>query len=82
VSDVGRGLRSVARGRFAGQLVQILVTVVVLLALPSPVRSFMPLVAIAVVVAAIGIAFVARARPDGALVCVGATSGRSGRRHP
>jgi uncharacterized membrane protein YbhN (UPF0104 family) len=66
VSDVGRGLRSVAWERFAGQIVQILVTVVVLLALPSPVRSFMPLVAIAVVVAVLGIALVARARPDGA----------------
>jgi uncharacterized membrane protein YbhN (UPF0104 family) len=66
VSDVGRGLRSVAWERFAGQVVQILVTVVVLFALPSPVRSFMPLVAIAVVVAVLGIVLVARARPDGA----------------
>ena len=66
VSDVGRGLRSVAWERFAGQVVQILLTVVVLLALPSPVRSFMPLVAIAVVVAVLGIVLVARARPDGA----------------
>jgi uncharacterized membrane protein YbhN (UPF0104 family) len=66
VSDVGRGLRSVAWERFAGQIVQILLTVVVLLALPSPVRSFMPLVAIAVVVAVLGIVLVARARPDGA----------------
>ena len=66
VSDVGRGLRSVAWERFAGQVVQVLLTVVVLLALPSPVRSFMPLVAIAVVVAVLGIVLVARARPDGA----------------
>jgi glycosyltransferase 2 family protein len=42
------------------------VTVVVLLALPSPVRSSMPLVAIAVVVAVLGIVLVARARPAGA----------------
>jgi uncharacterized membrane protein YbhN (UPF0104 family) len=66
VSDVGRGLRSVAWERFAGQVVQVLLTVVVLLALPSPVRSFMPLVAIAVVVAVLAIVLVARARPDGA----------------
>jgi glycosyltransferase 2 family protein len=66
VSDVGRGLRSVAWERFAGQVVQVLLTVIVLLALPSPVRSFMPLVAIAVVVAVLGIVLVARARPDGA----------------
>ena len=55
VSDVGRALRAVAWERFAGQVVQVLLTVVVLLALPSPVHSFMPLVAIAVVVAVFGI---------------------------
>jgi uncharacterized membrane protein YbhN (UPF0104 family) len=66
VHDVGRALRSVAWERFAGQVVQVLLTVIVLLALPSPVRSFMPLVAIAVVVAMFGVVLVARARPDGA----------------
>jgi preprotein translocase subunit SecG len=66
VSDVGGGLRSVAWERFAGQAVQILLTVAVLLALPSPVRPFMPAVAIAIVVAVIGIVLLARARPDGA----------------
>jgi uncharacterized membrane protein YbhN (UPF0104 family) len=66
VSDVGRGLRSVAWERFAGQFVQILLTVVVLLVLPSPVRSFIPLVAVAVVVALLGVVLVARLRPDGA----------------
>jgi glycosyltransferase 2 family protein len=63
--DLGRALRSVAWERFAGQLVQILLTVIVLLALPSPVRPLMPLVAIAVVVALAGLALVARARVDG-----------------
>src|SRR5436305_9493430 len=66
VSDVGGALRSVAWERFAGQVVQVLLTVVVLLALPSPVRSFMPPVAMAVVVVVIGIVLVARARPNGA----------------
>jgi glycosyltransferase 2 family protein len=66
VSDVGRGLRSVAWERFAGQVIQILLTVVLLLVLPSPVRSVMPLVAIAVVVAVLGLVLVGRARPDGA----------------
>ena len=66
VSDVGRGLRSVAWERFAGQVVQVVLMVVVLLALPSPVRSLMPLAAIAVVVAGVAIVLVARARPDGA----------------
>lgn len=65
-STVGRGLRSVAWERFAGQVVQILVTVVVLLALPSPVRSAMPLVAIVVVAALLGGALMLRARPAGA----------------
>ena len=48
-----------------GQVVQVVLTVVVLLALPSPVRSSMPLVAVAVVVAALGVVLVARARPGG-----------------
>jgi uncharacterized membrane protein YbhN (UPF0104 family) len=65
VRDVGRALRSVGWERFAGQLVQVLLTVIVLLALPSPVHSFMPLAAIAVVVTVIGVGLVARARPDG-----------------
>src|ERR1700742_4236234 len=62
VSDVGRALRAVAWERFAGQLVQIFLTVLVLLVLPSPVRSFMPLMAIAVVVGVLGVGLVARAR--------------------
>jgi len=61
--DVGLGLRAVAWERLAGQVVQVVLTVVVLLALPSPVRSSMPLVAIGVVVAAAGVVLLARARP-------------------
>jgi|tagenome__1003787_1003787.scaffolds.fasta_scaffold20949466_4 hypothetical protein len=63
VSDVGRGVRAVVWERSAGQLVQVVLTVAVLLALPSPVHAFMPFVAIAVVVAAAGVMLVARARP-------------------
>jgi uncharacterized membrane protein YbhN (UPF0104 family) len=63
VSDVGRGLRAVAWERSAGQVVQVVLTVAVLLVLPSPVRSFMPLVAIALVAAVAGVALVARVRP-------------------
>jgi uncharacterized membrane protein YbhN (UPF0104 family) len=63
VRDVGRGLRAVVWERSAGQVVQVVLTVVVLLALPSPVQSSMPLVAIAVVVAAAGVVIVARLRP-------------------
>jgi uncharacterized membrane protein YbhN (UPF0104 family) len=65
VSDVGRALRAVAWERFAGQVVQVLLTVVVLLALPSPVQSSMPLMAIAVVGATSCVMLVARARPGG-----------------
>src|SRR4051794_23539000 len=65
VSDVGRALRAVAWERGAGQVVQVVLTVVVLLALPSPVHSFMPLVAIAVVAAVPCVVLVARARRGG-----------------
>ena len=64
--DVGRGLRAVAWERTAGQVVQALLTLVVLLALPSPVRTFVVPLAIGVVGASIGVALlVDRARPRG-----------------
>ncbi len=63
VSDVSRGLRAVAWERSAGQVVQAVLTVVVLIALPSPVRSWMPVVAIALGVAVLGILLLARVRP-------------------
>lgn len=62
-SDVGRALRAVAWERFAGQVVQAVMTVVVLLALPSPVHSSMPPVAIGLVVGVLSVALVARALP-------------------
>jgi uncharacterized membrane protein YbhN (UPF0104 family) len=62
-SDVARGLRAVGWERSAGQVVQIVLTVAVLLVLPSPVRTTMPLVALAVLAAAAGIALAARLRP-------------------
>jgi uncharacterized membrane protein YbhN (UPF0104 family) len=65
VSDVGRGLRSVAWERFAGQVVQVLLTVVVLLALPSPVQAYTPWAAIAIGAALLGVLLLARARPAG-----------------
>ena len=66
VNDVARALRAVAWERTAGQIVQILITMVVLMALPSPVQSAMPLVGIVVVVALFGVMLLARARPAGA----------------
>jgi glycosyltransferase 2 family protein len=64
--DVGRALRAVAWERFAGQVAQIALTVVVLLALPSPVRGAMPLVVAGIAVAALAVLAVARLRPAGA----------------
>jgi glycosyltransferase 2 family protein len=67
VGDVHRGivhgLRAVVWERFAGQAVQITLTVAVLLVAPSPVREAMPLVAVALLVAAAGLALAARRRP-------------------
>ncbi len=65
VCDVARALRSVVWERFAGQVVQVLVTLALLLALPSPVQPSMPLVAIAVLLMLAGCAVVARARRGG-----------------
>jgi glycosyltransferase 2 family protein len=62
-SDVGRGLRAVAWERSAGQVVQIVLTVAVLLVLPSPVRAVVPLVALALLAVAGGMALAARVRP-------------------
>jgi glycosyltransferase 2 family protein len=58
------GLRAVVWERFSGQVVQAVLTVVILLALPSPVQSYMPLVAAAVVVVLFGAALVLRARSE------------------
>ena len=52
VQDVGRALRAVVWERTAGQVVQVVLTISVLLVLPSPVRSYMPLVAVALVATA------------------------------
>jgi uncharacterized membrane protein YbhN (UPF0104 family) len=65
VGDVGSALRAVAWDRTAGQAVQVVLTVVVLLALPSPVQSAMPLVTIALAAAILGVVVLMRARPAG-----------------
>ena len=62
-SDVGRGLRAVAWERSAGQVVQIVLTVAVLLVMPSPVRAAMPLIALALFAATIAVALAALLRP-------------------
>jgi uncharacterized membrane protein YbhN (UPF0104 family) len=62
VQDIGRGLRAVVWERGAGQFVQAVLTILVLLALPSPVRAFMPLVLVALAATAVGVVLVGRAR--------------------
>jgi uncharacterized membrane protein YbhN (UPF0104 family) len=59
--DVGRGLRAVAWERSAGQVVQVVLTVGVLLVVPSPIRGSMPLIALAVLAAAAVVVLVGRA---------------------
>jgi glycosyltransferase 2 family protein len=61
--DVGRGLRAVAWERSAGQVVQVVVTVAVLLVVQSPVQAAMPLVALGLLAAAAGVALALRLRP-------------------
>ena len=65
VGAVGLALRAVAWERTAGQVVQAVLTVAVLAALPSPVRSSVPAIAICLAGAAIVVLAVARARPRG-----------------
>jgi uncharacterized membrane protein YbhN (UPF0104 family) len=60
VHDVGRALRAVVWERAAGQAVQAALTIAVLLVLPSPVRSSMPLVAAAVLAAAAALVLAGR----------------------
>ena len=62
-SDVGRGLRAVAWERSAGQVVQVVLTLAVLLVAPSPVRAAVPLVVLALLAAAGGLALAIRVRP-------------------
>jgi glycosyltransferase 2 family protein len=70
VGDVHRGishgLRAVAWERSAGQVVQVVLTVAVLLVAPSPVRAAMPLVALALLAVAAGVVLAARIRPASA----------------
>jgi uncharacterized membrane protein YbhN (UPF0104 family) len=79
ISDVSRALRAVVLERCAGQVVQVLLTVVVLLVLPSPVKSSMPVVTIAVIVAVLGVALLVRTRPEGARSRLGRLRGATAR---
>jgi len=61
--DVRRGLRGVVWERGAGQAVQIVLTVAVLLTLPSPLQHAMPLVVPVILVAAVAVALAVRRHP-------------------
>jgi uncharacterized membrane protein YbhN (UPF0104 family) len=61
--DLGHALRAVAWERGAGQLVQAGLATLVLLILPSPVRSSMPWVILATVGVVVGLTVVVRAQP-------------------
>jgi uncharacterized membrane protein YbhN (UPF0104 family) len=63
VREYGLALRAVAWERGAGQAVQAVVTVAVLLLLPSPVRPSVPLVVVALVAAVFVVVLVGRVRP-------------------
>jgi len=63
--DVARGVRAVAWERLCGQVIQTVVTAVVLLSLPSPVRPALPYILAGVVVAAGGAALVMRGAARG-----------------
>ncbi|MCW3844979.1 flippase-like domain-containing protein [Micromonospora yasonensis] len=61
--DVARGVRAVVWERAAGQVVQLVIAVVVLAALPSPVRPYLPAVVAVSLVVAAGLALAVRAAP-------------------
>ena len=63
VGDVGRGLRAVVWERSAGQFVQLVLGLLVLLLLPSRLPTWLPLVIAAVVVGALGCGLLLRGRP-------------------
>ncbi len=64
VRDVGRGVRAVAWERTAGQVVQAVLTVALLLALPSTVRPSLPLVLGGLAAGAVVVVLASRARPS------------------
>jgi uncharacterized membrane protein YbhN (UPF0104 family) len=65
VNDVGRAMRAVVWERTAGQFVQVVLAISVLLVLPSPVHSSMPFVALAAVTVVLGTVVVGRVRVKG-----------------
>jgi uncharacterized membrane protein YbhN (UPF0104 family) len=65
VGDVGRGVRAVVWERTAGQIVQSVLALIVLLIFPSPVRSAMPVVAAGVLAVLVVLALLTFVLPRG-----------------
>src|SRR6185436_1417612 len=63
--DVARGLRAVFWERAAGQVVQLAITILVLVVLPSPVRSSLPALALAAVAVVVVLVLLDRFTPRG-----------------
>jgi glycosyltransferase 2 family protein len=63
VGDIGRGARAVVWERCAGQVVQLALALIVLVAVPSPVRSAMPFVVAVLLAGGVGAALALRAMP-------------------
>jgi glycosyltransferase 2 family protein len=63
--SISRGVRAVTWERFAGQLVQAVLALVILFALPSPVRSHMPSVALVALAGGLGLVLLLWALPSG-----------------
>ena len=60
VGAAARGIRAVAWERSAGQLVQLMIALAVLVVLPSPVRAYVPPLATGAVAGAVGLVLVGR----------------------
>ena len=63
--DVGRAMRAVVWERVAGQVVQVVLAMAVLLVLPSPVRSGMPFVLGGAIAVCLGVLLLGRLRAGG-----------------
>ncbi|TDC82080.1 flippase-like domain-containing protein [Micromonospora sp. KC606] len=61
--DVGRAVRAVVWERGAGQVIQVAFAALLLLALPSPVRPYLPAVVAVAVAVALGVVLLVRALP-------------------
>jgi uncharacterized membrane protein YbhN (UPF0104 family) len=77
VGDTVRGLRAVAWERLSGQVVQVVLALGLLLLLPSPLRSSMPLVACLVAAGAVVVVLLGRVLP-GRFVRAASTDVRTG----